>query len=556
MQPTVTPLNPSQLSAAQDTEPRILVVAKAGSGKTRTLVERAKMLVADGFDQRKLAVITYTNVGAREFTRRLSPLKPGFTGTLHAFMLRLIAEHNPNIVLPTLLDEELREPFVEQVAADICVRTTFSKVKPYLDPWKVTLHYGTSAQREVLVAQQYYRSLRQNHMLDFDMVLHEGWKVLVKMVDAGTFPFSHVLWDEVQDCAEPDWKIMATIPADVFAVGDPDQSVFGFRGADSGGMYRLWKSPGWACYALKTNYRCADLICAAASRLIAKNHDRVDVSMVADRKGGVVHAVGLPSPIAELAWVADSIARESVDTEATFAVLARTNAVVRQFADHFRSMGIPVRESKAPERPVDWKRTKLLLSVLADPSNDFVLGRYLTMMLGPEVAKLRIDGAKKATVSLNRLLDDSYTMGRSTLEQMLQKHGVSAESRLLVQEAAEELEQLEQQWSIADLSMVLNAKEQPLESGPGVVVSTIHSAKGTEFSHVYVVGCEDQSFPGVRADTNVDEERRLMYVAMTRAMDKLTITWCNERPQSRGPNLPPGPMQSRNKSRFIAEAGL
>jgi DNA helicase-2/ATP-dependent DNA helicase PcrA len=132
---------------------------------------------------------------------------------------------------------------------------------------------------------------------------------------------------------------------------------------------------------------------------------------------------------------------------------------------------------------------------------------------------------------------------------------LSHESRERLNDACREMS-ANGEWELADLSAYMRSGERQQARKEGVYVGTAHSAKGREWDTVFIVGCEEGSFPQAKKDTDVEEERRLMFVAMTRARHRLVLTWCKARPQSRGPNLPPGPLEPRQPSRFIKESGL
>jgi superfamily I DNA/RNA helicase len=220
--------------------------------------------------------------------------------------------------------------------------------------------------------------------------------------------------------------------------------------------------------------------------------------------------------------------------------------------------GVPVRRAQEQAEPADWRRTKLLLTVLGNPHNDMSVLAMIRTDEGKDAAvAVKRDAAAKLC-SVSEAVGWRYGRGESYDDADLHRHGVSFESRERVHAAVQELSR-RGEWTIPDLLLHLAAQEGTRrEEGDGVTCATIHSAKGREWRHVFVVGCEEGVLPSGKAGTpeQVEEERRLMYVAMTRAAETLTLTWCASRPQWRGANMPPGPPQAKEPSRFIREAGL
>jgi hypothetical protein len=179
--------------------------------------------------------------------------------------------------------------------------------------------------------------------------------------------------------------------------------------------------------------------------------------------------------------------------------------------------------------------------------------RYVALRDGEAAAaKMRQEAAMKM-VALNHVAGIA-TGSKDLIGETMAREGLSPESRSRIEAAAAELAA---GWTVPDLILALNAGEElAREEGHGATVCTAHSAKGREWSNVMICGAEEGIFPSGRADTDIAEERRLFYVAMTRASSRLWISSCEARPQSRGANMPPGPMQAREASRFIAEAEL
>jgi DNA helicase-2/ATP-dependent DNA helicase PcrA len=334
----------------------------------------------------------------------------------------------------------------------------------------------------------------------------------------------------------------------------------------------------WEIHMLETNYRSGSNICTAAQSLIEHNKQRVAKQTVAARPGGTVTVTPCASPAAEMCYVLDEIqdcvphcpdpddysyGPPDKDDYNEIAVLCRTNRQAAEFAEFLKARGIPVAERKLVTEPSDWKAAKLLITVLANPFNDFAVQKLLKVSSlkpgskGPD--QIKADAAK-AMVGINEYMGFHFGHGDGALVDVdLVRHGLSAESRERIHGAARLLSS-RGEWSLNDLSLALASGEQPAEDGDGVVCTTLHGSKGREFAVVFLVGMEEGLLPSSRSvkdgDAAVEEERRLCFVGMTRAKERLLLSWCEARPVSRGPNIPPGPPEARQRSRFVSEAGL
>lgn len=588
-----TQLNEEQRRAVESGAALRLVVAGPGSGKTRMLCAAVAHEVALGTAASEVVAITFTNAGAGELERRLAKDhglrgRLGFCGTVHAFCLSLVREHAEALGLPgtvSVADDEQREDLLETVRSEMGIKITARKAMEALERSRGEDPATNGVvPAEWLLVREYHRRMRLAGLLDFDMVLALGLRhVRDARNGKAAWPFKAVFWDEGQDSAQTDLDLLTAMPcARKLAVGDSDQAIYGFRGGSVAGFNRLAEpGSGWEVHLLESNYRSGATICDAAQHLIMRNLGRVRKWTRAVRKGGTVRAVRCETPGEELSRVLEEVQRlgsrktktiydvspdgttllepptvAHFDLYGEIAVLARTNRLADAFAQHLAANGVPVRQRKERAAPADWKRTKLLLTVLSNPWNDMAVLQLLKCSMGDKDAqRVRQVAAMKMT-GVNESLGFPYGKGEGYADVDLMKHGVSPESRERVHDAARELSG-RGEWSIPDLLLYLNALEgAEQEEGEGVTCTTMHGAKGREWRHVFVVGCEEGVVPSGRKGTDVEEERRLMYVAVTRAMETATLTWCAARPQSRGPDMPPGPMEPRQRSRFVEEAGL
>lgn len=552
----------------------LLCVAGPGSGKTHTLVGKVRKLVDEVGHPERIVVVTYTCAAAGEFERRLG-MRLGYVGTLHGFMLRLLKDRGALVGLPpslSVVDDDQKAGIVETIVEELKSKASERGVAELLEREDlVHVATGTALTREEIVAVEYHRRLRRAGLLDYFTILHYGLKLVSTYPDAFAAKYDHLFVDEVQDSSDVDFAIYEALRASTkMMIGDPDQAIYGFRGGNVRNVLALSQDKGWETHSLEANHRSLRRVCEAAHHLITSNAGRFPKLMTPAGDGGAVIVERFHMPIQEMSFVAGELVAKrgpgqsnvepnKLATHGGAAVLARTNRQARAFADHLKAMGIPVAERKIEKDPEDWRRAKLLLTVLANPWCDVAFHQYVALRDGKAAAKAMKHRAAVEMKPMFKLHMPTASMfgveyGLS-IPAMLAREGISLESGAKIHAAVSVLNE-RGDWGYADLVVMLSAKEEGREIGAGVTVTTFHSAKGREWDTVFLVGCEEGVIPSGRADADVEEERRLMFVAMTRAKTRLVITWCDARPQSRGPNLPPGPMEPREPSRFIKEAGL
>lgn len=310
---------------------------------------------------------------------------------------------------------------------------------------------------------------------------------------------------------------------------------------------------------LEGNFRCGSDICAVAQSLIIHNPDRIDkrtVSMTG-RTGDVDLWKDIPTPGFEM----QTLARDIIEKKApTAAVLFRSNALAREYAEALKGAGVEVQEKKRTELPADWRLTRALLAVLSNPSNDALARMYLTVKHGPHEADVAVRQVAKAMHTINaeclhfQPLADPVDWNYVTTQ--LAQSGCTPQSIELVTAAVADLPAGS---GMADLLFALASEQNTQEeAGTGVVVTTIHAAKGRQWHTVYLPAFEQAVIPGARKYPTeeakaaaVEEERRLAYVGMTRAEERLVISSCQQRKTTWG-NKP----EPASPSQFVMEAGI
>lgn len=546
MKPTV-----AQEAAFKSESPLTFVIAGAGSGKTRTLIWRIEHLINDrDIEPEKIVAITFTNAAAREIQKRLGSRRLGYIGTLHSFMLRLLRQHHALVgykPMINVLDEEESEAFLVKVETDQKYIGTQEELYAAIAAGPPLPSERFTKAR--LVAAAYYKALKSANLMTFDAILIYGLVVCQHLKLNGSLPFSCFLIDEVQDSSAIDFKIYGSFLGDRYFVADTDQAIYSFRGGDVSLCLKL--ATVAKVLLLEENFRCGSSICDAAQRLIEHNKTRYPKSTrSATGFPGTVEVRTFSDPAVEAAGICNTIATSEME-RADIAVLVRTNDLVQEYANHLRAVGIPVAERVFKERPADFAKAKLMLAFLNNPNDDYVAEQWLTALNGPESAARLRQAAMTAFKTLNQhtFRDKFNNVPLAGVVPEMHVQQFSGASIALVERLAAELP-LDS--TIADLILAVGSQDEGEEVGQGVTVTTIHSSKGREWGLVFLPAFEQQIIPSERKSMNIEEERRLAYVAMTRAKSSLVISSSRIRvPKFGRPVAVPV-----YASQFIAEAGF
>jgi DNA helicase II / ATP-dependent DNA helicase PcrA len=568
-------LTKEQLEVIQSIAPFKLVIAGPGSGKTTVLAATAESFVdpgTGGLNPVNMTVITYTNSAAAELASRLS-FKPGFLGTLHGFCLQLCREHFALVNLPeklTVLDDEARWQIVQSIAKEMGIKVANKELEAAL---KEDVVRSSSLSKAQLVTLEYQLRCQANGLLDFDSILWFALQI-VKKADPATWQWQHIFWDEAQDMGLIDWRLLNGIPAThKFVVGDPDQGIFGFRGGNIRMLVEV-ANAAEACanefklFRLQHSYRCPPEVCHCAQHLIEHNTMRVSKLLVPvpiTRFDSLVTARELEDSVWEKSWVKDLVmdALGKYQPEQC-AILVRTNHLASVFAAHLSGYRIPVAGSEPRERDIPGlTNAKLLIAALANPHNEFATMQYLVSRYGEEQAeKFRLNSHKQM-VQLSKYVFGDCAEAASRLNYTLTLVDISLEVRAMVARAATNCAE---RGLGNDLGQLLIALEEPLpDEAPGITVTTLHKAKGREWNVVFLPAWEEGILPWKLGRTDkiaskrgdIEEERRLAFMGLTRAKDQVWVSWAKTRAVYRGPNyLWPTKEEPVEPSRFIKEAGL
>ena len=533
---------------------QILILAGPGSGKTAVIVARIEQLHIRGITTDDIFVVTFTNKAARELTKRLHERglpRLGYCGTIHSFCLRILegASSLGWKMGMLVLDEAQSDAMLLQVAALIgCRKIPLSRLKEFRDK------YGTSASDyvdvvkcpESLVVATYYKRLRKQNAIDFQGLLFEAIRFL-KTIDMRC-PFLFV--DEYQDICTLDAEIFERlIVGQRFYVGDPDQSIYAFRGGDLHQILLQASDAETTQITLEENFRSSEVICGAAQKLIEHNQARVAKATKATHPGGTqIKSAWMLNEIDEAVQVCAAINMKigagALPTD--FAVLARTNAIADEFRHYAKaSYGWPIEDDREPFAQ-DTAFVSALLGYLAAPENDMAAELFIAAKDGPELAA----HLKNQAAMQCRPLWAIYFNGSppichlaSLVPHRMREFGCSQPSIDRIVDVVHTLPPLS---TPADLVLALRSDEQARSRTHGVAITTMHSAKGREWPIVFLIGMEQEVVPG---KSDIEEERRLIFVAATRAMDELILTHAKSRRQPFG-KREPRPM---SPSQFIAE---
>jgi DNA helicase-2/ATP-dependent DNA helicase PcrA len=605
-------LNPAQREAVLTTEGPVLVIAGAGSGKTRVLTRRiAHLLAAVGVKPPEILAITFTNKAAGEMRERVEhlvgpPARASWVMTFHSACGRILRREAPRL--------GYRTNFTIYDSADQLRLTKQCLEELERDPKRFTprgIHSQISNAKNQLVGPDEYASrvasfydqtvadvyalyqkrLFQANAVDFDDMLYLTVDVLERFPEAQEKwqkAFRYVLVDEYQDTNHAQYRFLQLLAAkhmNVFAVGDPDQSIYAFRGADIRNVLEFERDfPGARTIALEQNYRSTNSILEAANGVISHNRERKPKNLWSELgEGDPVAVVEVEDEHAEARYVAAEIARlvEEGYNGSEVAVFYRTNAQSRVLEDVLVRQGVAYQVIGGP-RFYERAEIKDLVAYLQVIDNPYDVVSLLRIANRPRrgigdstLAKL-MSFADDAEMSLWEAMDRTAAAGVGTapakavasfrtlilsltsaaqelevpelIERVLEQSGtlesLEAERTIEAQgriENLQELVALAREWleSAAEPSLSSFLQEISLYSdqdairgeGSLVTLMTLHNAKGLEFRAVYLIGMEEGIFPHSRSieEQGIEEERRLCYVGMTRAMERLTLMHASSR---------------------------
>lgn len=609
-------LNEKQKEAVLHKEGPCLVLAGAGSGKTKVLTTRIANLINNGIPSYQILAITFTNKAAKEMKERLELLvedNSAFVGTFHSFGLRVLKENASLCGLDknfTILDSDdvlgiikkiLKEKGLDpKMNAPAYIRNRISFIKnENLSEAEMTRFFNTPPEKIALEVYYSYRDvLKRNNSVDFDdllrlpVVLFESHpEVLEKYQDH----YKYILIDEYQDTNEVQYKLsklLAKKYRNIFIVGDPDQSIYMFRGANYKNILNFEKDyPDAVVIPLEENYRSTEYILDVANSVIKNNKERKEKNLWSSKGKGIkTKYLRAYDGKHEITLVIDEINKlknEGFENK-DIGILYRTNAQSRIVEEMLIKSNIPYKVvgSYYFYGRKEIKDLLCYLKLVLNHHDDVSLRRIINVpkrKIGPS----RVSAIEEKALRENISMFDAITEGKELafknlileitkegenlsltelIDTILDKSGMrselEAENTL---EAELRLDNLMEFKSITatfeertgsvnlgdfldEVSLIADISEHK-EDGDEVTLMTIHSAKGLEFKAVFLVGMEDGIFPHSNSfleEEGLEEERRLCYVGITRAKDRLYISNAKRR-------MLYGKEVSNPPSRFIKE---
>lgn len=624
-------LNKQQLEAVKTTEGPLLILAGAGSGKTRVLTHRIAHLIADkNVEPWNILAITFTNKAAGEMRQRVEAMCDGhgadvWVSTFHSMCVRILRRDIEAIDYSkefTIYDDDdqlkLLKTIYEEKGYDDKL-TPVKEARYIIDDAKNKMQSPEEYQQLCTNAQEhifaqiyalYEAKMKSNNALDFNDLINKTIYLFEKNPEicekyARRFKYIHV--DEYQDTNVAQYRLVRLLSSywqNICVVGDDDQSVYGWRGADIRNILDFEKDfPNATVIKLEQNYRSTNNILKGANAVIANNRNRKRKELWSDKGDGeLIDVRHLSDGRGEAAFVAQEINSKvnSGKKYSDFAVLYRTNSQSRVVEEMLLGCGIPY--AVVGGTPFygrkEVKDAIAYLRIITNPDDEIALRRIINIpkrgigdgcvaelsdisikngdsMLGTILACEGISGRNQSKVrQFSELADELITQSmlmepREYIEFMLDKTGLrEMYERENSEEARERLENLQELVDAANtyyddnpdatltdyltnVALVSTPEENDLfASSKGIVtLMTLHAAKGLEFDTVFIVGVEEGIFPLSRtldSKDELEEERRLCYVGMTRAMCKLYLLCANQRVQF-------GKFSANPPSRFLDE---
>ncbi len=614
-------LNPEQIRAVTAIDGPVLIIAGAGSGKTRVITYRIAYMLERGIHQSDILALTFTNKAAREMEQRVKELsgkklRDLSISTFHAFGVRILREdiealgYRKNFSIydesdrTQLIKDCVRECGLSSDKVDLYkVGTLFSDIKIARKSW------GEQADPQYeRVYKEYQSCLKIYNALDFDDLLILPIQLFenhLEILERYRKRYRRLMVDEFQDTSYVQYRLLKLLAdRDVCVVGDDDQSIYSWRGANYENILMFERDfAGCLEIKLERNYRSTNTILEAANGVIAHNSNRKLKNLWSGNGGGKPIEIFYPeNETDEAEFIVEQIRALMIKEKLSygdFGVLIRINSLSRAIEEAFLAERIPYRMSGGTSffQRKEIKDILSYLRVIANPDDDVNLLRIInTPRRGvgkasvehiSEAAKRRhcsvheaMEGLRYAPDTLfperGRIDVDSFlSLIEASREDMLGKRGLSAKVRALVDKIdywaylvsenqknekvarwkfmnVESLIQSIESWEkdpdnfdpslytyLNRISLITRDEGEDDANVSKVNLMTIHAAKGLEFPAVFIAGVEDGIIPHARSleegDGNMEEERRLFYVAITRARDKLFLSCCQSRRRQQGP---------------------
>jgi DNA helicase-2/ATP-dependent DNA helicase PcrA len=522
------PLNAQQQSAVESGESRIIVSAGAGTGKTTVLTERIRHLLSQGIEPREILALTFTRYAANEMKKRLNHKKDIMIGTFHAWALKLLRDNADKLGLNKRLDvitEIERDDIIKQIAEECGIKLTRFDYAETL--------WGNRMGDHGLVVKEYLKILNRYGLLDFELIIFYTTELLRKFDVA--LPYSHILIDEFQDTSAHIWEIVKMIKTEnIFIVGDIDQCIYFFAGSRPEIMKALTES-NYHLYKLETNYRCPADVITGANHLINYNVRRIERGLIANKT-----ITGLEVITASEQYGFDRYKTILSDTlsDTDTAILCRTNKDIEETCVVLNELGIKYNrlDGSATMNKAGFRLRLSALRLLAYNFNDMACewvyrAYYPTKILALKQAQFKaMDEGRTLLDCIDipwfDIFKDKITTTTEAL-QWLGKLPYNSNLEILLDGGADYLSELmTEEQDLREFLSTLSLRsmqDDMSHKAEGLKIMTVHGAKGLEFDTVIVMNAINGRYPIIRKDTDPEEERRIFYVAITRAINKCII---------------------------------
>ena len=616
-------LNSAQRDAATHIDGPLLILAGAGSGKTKTLTTRLAYLVGEvGIDPANTLTLTFTNKAAGEMRQRALSLIENRTNTMpllctfHKFGLLFLKFHIDKLgrknnfnIIDSDDKKRLVKSIIKELKYDMQLSFVTSEISKYknilLEPKEAKAKAEISDYKKIAeIYEKYEANLLENNLVDFDDLLALTYKILLQdkeLCKTISNKYQYIMVDEYQDTNELQYRLLELLASEhnnLCVVGDDDQSIYGWRGANIRNILDFNKDFKDAkVVKLETNYRSTQQILNAANTLIEHNRNRLGKKLTSHIGDGedvrLIHSLDETYEANTIASEIKLLLRDGVDAN-EIAVLYRINALSRSLEEGFSKASLAFKligGMRFYER-AEIKDIISYLRVISNSNDDFSLLRVInkpkrgigatsiekiknfaeqnkisifnalkSSELASLVSKKAAKSAKEFVETIELLQNEKEHLGN--LLNLFDEHiglrdyyanMVDGFERVLnidefygyFRDAIFKDEELTLEQFLSDIAL---QSDQDQVEQDAVNIMSIHASKGLEFEYVYIIGLEEEFFPLLGDNTDIEEERRLAYVAFTRAKRHLNLCYVDSR-------FYKGKRQNVDKSRFLGEAGL
>ena len=627
MKDALNNLNIAQQEAVQHIDGPLLILAGAGTGKTKTLTTRLAYLIGEvGIDPQNTLTLTFTNKAAKEMRERANLIINQQTSsmpllcTFHKFGLLFLKFHIEKLGRANnfvIIDSDDRKRIIKRIAKKHAIDLNIAFISSEISKYKNILLTAEEIvekaelpdyKKIATIYSDYQKEIVENNLVDFDdllMLTHQILQENNELRIETSNRYRYIMVDEYQDTNELQFQLLELLASEhnnLCVVGDDDQSIYGWRGANIRNILEFsQRFKDTKTVKLEVNYRSTTPVLEAANELIEHNTQRIGKNLTSYRgKGQSIHLLHALDESLEAKSIARDIKELLIQgvSSSEIAVLYRINALSRSIEEGFTKEGLGFK-LLGGMRFYDRAEIKDIISYLrifTNPNDDFSLKRVINkpkrsvgkvsldklnkaafinrssifeLINQKSVEELGTIMTKKAANSVKMFIDDINKLrgeAQNSLHNFinlfeetigLKKHYASmvdGDDRILnidefygyFREAISKNDELTLEMFLNNISL---QSEQDQVDENAITIMSIHASKGLEFEHLYVIGLEEGFFPMLNEGTNMEEERRLGYVAITRAKTYLTLCYVDSR-------FYKGQRKRILKSRFLAEAGL